>query len=88
MDDFKRVSFFQDRRAIGLTRDNIAIQFNHDPSGTDIQFLEELGDGGQSLDDFSFSPFTFITGFTEIKNRIRKDRRTVAREYGFKLVPK
>ena len=35
-----------------------------------------------------FSPFTFITGFTEIKNRIRKDHRTVAREYGFKLVPK
>ena len=53
MDDFKRVSFFQDRRGIGLTRDNIAIQFNHDPSGTDIQFLEELGDG-QSLEDFSF----------------------------------
>lgn len=35
-----------------------------------------------------FSPFTLIKSFTEIKNRIRKDRLTVAREYGFKLVPK
>jgi len=44
VDDLERVSFFQQRRSMGLAGNDIPIELDHDSSGPNLQFLKERGD--------------------------------------------
>jgi hypothetical protein len=85
MDDFKRIAPFEQRRTVGFAGNDIAVEFDHDAAGTDLQLFEELGNA-QPLGNLLF--FSIDVNFHENeKNRIRADHLTVAREYGFKRAP-
>ena len=44
MHDFKRVAPFEQRRAVGLAGNDVAIELDDDAAGTDLQLFEEPGD--------------------------------------------
>ena len=43
MDDFKRVAPFEQRRAVGLAGNDIAIELDDDAAGPDLKLIEKLG---------------------------------------------
>jgi hypothetical protein len=69
-----------------LARNNIPIELDDDPTGTHLQFFEQIRDA-ETRCDFLLFPIDANFHECKIKNRIHKDHAKVAREYGFKLVP-
>jgi hypothetical protein len=85
MNDFEGISFFQQRRAVGCAGNDILIEFDHNPTRTDLKLLEQPG-YAEPIRDFLL--FSVDTNFhNQQKNRIRSNHLWVAREYGFKFVP-
>ena len=53
MHDFKRVAPFEQRRAMGLAGNDVAIELDDDAAGTNLQLFEEPGDA-QPVGNFFF----------------------------------
>jgi hypothetical protein len=85
MNDFEGISFFQQGGAVRCARNDILIEFDHNPSRADLKLLEQLRYAEPVRDMFLFS--IDANFHNQQKNRIRSNHLMVAREYGFKLVP-
>jgi hypothetical protein len=85
MNDFEGISFLQQGRAVRCAGNDILIEFDHNPTRTDLKLLEQPCYAEPVCDFFFFSVDTYF--HNQQKNRIRSNHLTVAREYGFKFVP-
>jgi hypothetical protein len=85
MNDFEGISFFQQSRAVRCARNDILIEFDHNPARANLKLLEQPGYAEPLREFFLFS--VDANFHKQQKNRIRSNHLTVAREYGFKFAP-
>jgi hypothetical protein len=71
---------------VGFAANDIAIELDDDAAGTDLQLFKEPGDAQPVGNLFFFS--VEINLHENAKNRIHAGHVAVAREYGFKFVPR
>ena len=84
MNDLERVSFFQQSRTMHVTGNDTAIKFDHDAAGTDLQLFKQPSQT-QPVRNFPF--YSVDANLHVNKKPYPQYHLTVAREYGFKLVP-
>jgi hypothetical protein len=85
MNDFEGISFFQQGRVVRYSGNNILIEFDYNPTWTDLQLFKQTSYAEPFRDFFFFSVDADF--HNQQKNRIRSNHPWVAREYGFKFVP-